>query len=149
MFCKNCGAELAGSIAYCAKCGKATTTSQAAATGATPGAGLQSNVAGLLCYPLGFITGAFFLIAEPYKRDHFIRFHAFQSIFLSLAWMAVYFVLHLMLSMFPLMFWQVVGVLTSLISLGFLCLVVFVMYRAYSNEQFQLPMIGALAEKQA
>ena len=46
---------------------------------------MSSNVAGLLCYILGFITGIIFLVIEPYKNDKFVRFHAFQSIFFNVA----------------------------------------------------------------
>jgi uncharacterized membrane protein len=44
---------------------------------------MSPNVAGALAYPLGFITGILFLKIDPYKYDPFVRFHAFQSIFLS------------------------------------------------------------------
>ncbi len=40
--------------------------------------GLDENVAGLLCYVLGWVTGIIFLILEPTNK--FVRFHAFQSI---------------------------------------------------------------------
>ena len=40
--------------------------------------GLTENVAGLLCYILGWITGIIFLILEPDNK--FVRFHAIQSI---------------------------------------------------------------------
>src|SRR5262245_7730099 len=42
---------------------------------------LKPNVAGMLCYPLSFITGMLFLVLTPYNRDRFVRFHAWQSIF--------------------------------------------------------------------
>ena len=40
--------------------------------------GLEQNVAGLLCYVLGWITGIIFLLLE--KDNKFVRFHAVQSI---------------------------------------------------------------------
>ena len=40
--------------------------------------GLDENVAGLLCYILGWITGIVFLVIEPDNK--FVRFHALQSI---------------------------------------------------------------------
>ena len=40
--------------------------------------GLEENVAGLLSYVLGWITGIVFLLIEP--KNKFVRFHAFQSI---------------------------------------------------------------------
>src|SRR5659263_765145 len=40
--------------------------------------GLDENIAGALCYFLGFITGIVFLLTE--KDNKFIKFHAIQSI---------------------------------------------------------------------
>ena len=40
--------------------------------------GMQANVAGLLCYLLGVITGIIFILIE--KENKFVRFHAMQSI---------------------------------------------------------------------
>ncbi len=40
--------------------------------------GLEENVAGLLCYAFGWISGLIFLLIE--KDNAFIRFHAWQSI---------------------------------------------------------------------
>src|SRR5262249_20883829 len=48
-------------------------------------ADLNPNVAGMLCYPLSFITGILLFVLTPYNRDRFVRFHAWQSIFFSLA----------------------------------------------------------------
>ena len=41
--------------------------------------GLAENVAGLLCYVLGWISGLIFILIEP--ENKFVRFHAIQSIF--------------------------------------------------------------------
>ena len=40
--------------------------------------GMEANVAGLLSYLLGFITGIVFYVLE--KENKFVRFHAMQSI---------------------------------------------------------------------
>ncbi len=47
-------------------------------SGPKTGTGLQENVAGLLCYVLGWVTGIIFLILE--NKNRFVRFHAIQSI---------------------------------------------------------------------
>src|SRR5512135_3296483 len=93
-FCSSCGAEVPGNAAFCAKCGKPIGAAPAAG-GAGPsasappaagtGAGLQDNVAGLLCYFL--IPAIIFLVMEPYNRNRFIRFHAFQGIFYHITWL--------------------------------------------------------------
>ena len=83
-FCASCGAEVQGT--FCPSCGKPVGAAQAAGPApAAPAAGMQENMAGMLCYVLGLITGVLFLVLEPYNRNRNIRFHAFQSIFLTVA----------------------------------------------------------------
>ena len=71
------------------------------------GTGLSSNVAGALCYLLGLVTGIVFLMIE--KEDRFVRFHAMQSIVLSVA----VFVVSLVLGFIPILGW-IVGLLINL-----------------------------------
>lgn len=98
--------------------------------------GLTENVAGLLCYILGFITGIIFLLIE--KENKFVRFHAMQSIITS----GGLFVLQIVIGMLPYM-WRI----SSLIGLAGLALAIFLMYKAYQGEKYKLPVIGDLAEK--
>lgn len=92
-FCTKCGSSVAEGVAYCSQCGapigsaipgSAIPGSPAPASGpaVTPAVhpvatGLSENVAGLLCYLLGWLTGIVFLLID--KRP-FVRFHAAQSI---------------------------------------------------------------------
>ena len=88
-FCAKCGDRLAEGTSFCASCG--TPVGSASGGPAAPAAGgtaMSSNLAGLLTYILGFVTGIIFLVIERYKNDKFVRFHAFQSIFLSIVWIA-------------------------------------------------------------
>ena len=140
--------------AFCPSCGRpagspVVAQASGAQSSAAPVSGLQSNIAGGLCYLVGFISGIFFLAVEPHKSNRYVRFHAFQSIFLSVAWIVVYFALGVFLNILPGMFWRVGWMLRSVVSLGFFCLWVFLMYKAYNHEQFKLPVIGDLAAKQA
>jgi uncharacterized membrane protein len=140
--------------AFCPSCGKragspVVAQASGAQSSAPPASGLQSNIAGGLCYLLGLVSGIFFLATEPYKGNRFVRFHAFQSIFLSVAWIAAYLAVGILLSILPGMFWRLGWMLHSVVSLGFFCLWVFLMYKAYNHEEFKLPVIGDLAAKQA
>lgn len=153
-FCAQCGAQLGEGTTFCTACGTQVGSARGGpAAPATVGSAMSSNVAGLLTYILGFITGVIFLVIEPYKNDKFVRFHAFQSIFLSAVWIGFriiwgYLVMGLIWSPFsPL--WGLLGLVSMLISLGFLACVLFMMYKAYNNERFKLPVIGDLAAKQA
>jgi len=150
MRCGNCGVEMVPGSAFCASCGKPASLA-ASEPGDPPVAfsGLQPNIAGALCYPAGFITGIVFLALQPYGRDHFVRFHAFQSIFLSAGWMVLHFALGMLLPLLPWTMWHLVASLSTLVSLAFFCLALWLMYKAYSHERFKLPLIGDVAEKQS
>jgi len=148
-------------MSFCAACGSSVGSAAggppapAAGGSATPATGstaMSSNVAGLLTYILGFITGIIFLVIEPYKNDKFVRFHAFQSIFLSAVWIIFRIVwgtivMGMIWNPFSAL-WAVLGLISMLISLAFLACVLFLMYKAYNNERFKLPIIGELAAKQ-
>lgn len=111
--------------------------------------GLSDNVAGALCYLLGVVTGVLFLVLAPFNQNKFVRFHAFQSIFFWLSWIALFIVETIISFLLPAMLSILLGLFTMLIWLGGLCVWVFLMYKAYNNEKFKLPVIGDLAEKQA
>jgi uncharacterized membrane protein len=98
-------------------------------------------------------TNIIFLVIAPYNKDSFVRFHAFQSIFLS-AFYVVFFmawsVIFGTLSVVNLGFlWSLTVLVWSLLRLAFFLLWLLMMYKAYNNERFSLPFIGPLAAKQA
>jgi uncharacterized membrane protein len=105
-------------------------------------AGLEDHVAAALCYALGFVTGIIFLVWAPYNRSKNVRFHAFQSIFLSAAWFVLNFV-GVVLSGFGFYY------LGRLVWLAGVALWLFMMFKTYNKERVVLPVIGQLAEKQA
>jgi len=143
-FCSNCGAALAEGVRFCAQCGREPGSALPVDPGYTPGSaagGLSRNVAGLLCYVAGVITGVVFLILEPYNHDPFIRFHAFQSIFFSVAVL----VLSIVLAFIPL----IGPLLYPLLWLAAAVIWVLLLVQAAQNKKWKLPVIGDLAEKQA
>ena len=159
-FCANCGAALSEGPGFCASCGRQIGgASQAPPSGPQVGAvggpaassGLASNSAAALAYVLGLITGIVFLVLEPYKRDRFVRFHAMQSILFcaaaivfSIAWNIVWGILFSISG--SLIFIDVP--LRLVISLGLFLFWLFVMYQAYSQREYRIPIIGAIAAKQ-
>jgi len=97
--------------------------------------GLDENVAGLLCYVLGWISGLVFFLLE--QENKFVRFHAIQSILVF----GVLNIAGMVLGWIPVIGW-VLGVL------GFVLWVI-LMIRAYQGVKFKLPWSGNLAEKWA
>lgn len=114
---------------------------------------MEENVAAALCYLLGLITGVLFLVLEPYNANKTIRFHAFQSIFFNVGYIALWIVLSIVFSILrsvlPYGTWFVFSLISMLFSLAMLGAWVFLMYKAYNRERFKIPFIGDMAEKQA
>jgi len=140
-FCPKCGTQIAEGAA-CPKCvGGSVPVAQV-----TTGGGLEDNVAGALAY-FTFIPAVIFLVLEPYNRKRFIRFHAFQCLFLTAAVVALSIALSI-LAMIPF-----IGLLTLpvhfVIWLGCLALWIVLTLKAYQGQMFKLPVIGDMAEKQA
>lgn len=142
-FCPNCGAQAEGR--FCPQCGASLEADSQGAQSAPPPAatGMTDNVAGALCYLLGFITGIIFLAVAPYNARKEVRFHAFQSIFLSVAWIVLWIVIGIVLP------WAAYFVISPLLSLAGLALWLYMMWKTYQNQRVVLPVIGEMALKQA
>jgi uncharacterized membrane protein len=171
MYCQTCGTHLPDGSVTCTACGATQGATESSIPGGMPGAapppppaatyapapaaasGLTPNVAGALTYLVGAITGILFLVIDPFRSDRFVRFHAFQSIFFNIAWIAFWII------------WTIVGLMLSAIShglffiiqlpinlivcIGGFCVWIYLMYAAYQGKTFQLPVIGTMAANQA
>jgi uncharacterized membrane protein len=114
--------------------------------------GMTDNMAGALCYLFGFITGILFLVLAPYNQDRNIRFHAFQSIFLNIAWVILWFVVFFVTLVFravPFLGFFITAVLNFVLGLGGFIMWLYMMFKTYNGEKIVLPVIGPMAEKQA
>jgi uncharacterized membrane protein len=99
--------------------------------------GMDANVAALLSYLVGLVSGLIFFLIE--KENKFVRFHALQSLFTF----AAFAVLNIVLGMATL------GFALPLLSLAELALWIVLMVKAYQGEMFKLPVVGDLAAKHA
>ncbi len=146
-FCKSCGQDV-GAAAFCPKCGanQGAAATPIAAPAASPTEGLQENVAGLLCYlpgPGWIIALVLFLI----DKRSFVKFHAAQSLILSVGVIVCGAALGIFMGMLHLMHIFFLGfLLYPLLWLTIFVLLIFLMYKAYLNEKYKLPVIGDLAE---
>jgi len=155
-FCAACGQEV-GSASFCPKCGASQTAvpagagaPAAAAVSASPTEGIQENVAGLLCYLFGWISGLIFLLID--KRP-FVRFHGAQAIAMNIAFCAIwiaFWIVTLLLGFITAMMKFPVGFLTiflyPVVMIAFFITWIYCMYKAYQHEKFKLPIIGNIVE---
>jgi uncharacterized membrane protein len=140
MFCAKCGAENPDDAEVCSKCGAGLAVSAGPSEGeakpqAETSVGLSANVAGLLCYVLGWITGIIFVVLE--KENKTVKFHAWQSIMtfgvLSVVWLIVFWI-----PVVNVIIWILIAVLWIIL-----------MIQAGSGNMWKLPWAGKWAEKQA
>ena len=145
-FCKACGQEI-GTATFCPKCGASQSAAAApsAAPAASPTEGLQENVAGLLCYVLGWLTGIIFLVID--KRP-FVKFHAAQSIVvfggLTVIRIALLFIHGFIGGGF--VSWGIVGLISLVVLLLTLVLWILLMVKAYQHENFRVPIAADIAD---
>jgi uncharacterized membrane protein len=139
-FCKSCGQDI-GAANFCPKCGASQSAAAAAAApAAAPLAasseGLAENVAGLLCYAFGWVTGLIFLLID--KRP-WVKFHAAQSIAvfggLTVIRIGLLFMTHFL-------DW---GIYALLGLIGFV-LWIFLMIKAYQHETVRIPIAADIAD---
>jgi len=142
-FCNMCGTQIAEGTTVCAACsGRAPVAVVPAGTSS----GLADNVAGMLAY-VTIIPAILFLVLEPYNRNRFVRFHAWQSVLFNVAWWILWFGLHIVAHL-PLLGFLTVLV-WPLIGLGGFIVWIILLIKANQGQMYKLPVIGDLAEKQA
>ena len=118
--------------------------------------GLDENIAALLSYVFGWLSGLIFFLIE--KDSRLVRFHAMQSILFNVlvaiaafvVWIVV-FILLMILSQVSDALSGLFGILISLLwlvfSVGILIAWVLCLVKAYQSQYFKLPIIGNFAEK--
>ena len=146
-YCCQCGKSVGDRDAYCGVCG----ARQPAAVYAPPIDylhGISSRTAALLCYipMLGWIVSIVVLASARFRADGRVRFHAFQGLYLFVAWLLVDWVLS---PMFGFAFWgppfhQFFPGLMKAIIFGAW---IFMIIKTSQDTMYKLPILGDLAEK--
>lgn len=102
--------------------------------------GLSQNMAAAIAY-VTIIPAIVFLVMEPYNKNAFIRFHAFQSLGLGI----VAFAVQMILTVIPVIGW----LLLIPAGLAFLAIWIYTIIQASRGAWFKLPLIGNFAQEQA
>ncbi len=112
--------------------------------------GQQAALSEGALFGLSYVTvipAIIFLVAPPYNQNPRVRFHAWQSIFLCIAWVAAWMVLTA-IGFMPII--HLIDILlVPLVWLGFTILWLVVMINGFMGKMMRLPVLGALAAKQA
>ncbi len=111
--------------------------------GPDPLSQMSPRTASILCYipGVGWIASIVVLASEKFRNNRDVRFHAFQGLYLFVAWLLDGWVLRPMFSMIPHM---PVNALVELLLLG---MSIFMMVKAAHNETYSLPLFGELAHR--
>ena len=149
-FCTNCGAEVQGGAAFCARCGAA----QPRPTQSGPTApysdfldGLSDRAACILCYipVFGVIPAIVFLASQRFRGNTHVRFNAFQAVYLFVAWLVVSSAIPVL--MFAVPGWGVEHVFVAALKLILFCCWIYLLVNAAQEREVRLPIIGDLAAR--
>jgi uncharacterized membrane protein len=155
-FCSQCGKQVGVSDVYCAKCGARQPVAPhgygSGSAGAPPPgsdalAALHPRTASVLCYVpgIGWIVSIIVLASGRFRNDLTVRFHAFQGLYLFVAWLIADWVLRPAFYFMPWSHFEVYRI-AELVLLG---MSIFMMLKAGQNEAFALPIFGELAQRSA
>jgi len=116
--------------------------------------GLDTNVGALLCYmPICAVSLIYSIIVIVQEKENkFMRFHAFQSLILTIAYVVVVFAVSIVGGVIAgvansMALGLLINAVVGIVILAFLGLMVFGMVKGYQGQKFKLPVVGDLAEK--
>jgi uncharacterized membrane protein len=142
-YCSQCGNPVDPADVYCARCGARQPV--APQRPADPFSSITPRTASILCYVpwLGWLAAIVVLASQRFRDNHIVRFHAFQGLYLFVAWLIEDWVFHPVFSAIPHVH------LDGIIKAVLIFMSIFMIIKASHEEAYSLPIIGELAEKSA
>jgi uncharacterized membrane protein len=141
-YCSSCGSQASDGDLYCRSCGARQSAARAAGDALSS---LSPRTASLLCYIpfVGWILAIVVLASERFRADRTVRFHAFQGLYLFVAWLIVHWVIA------PLSFLHRARYFDfgDLFELAMIGVGIFMLIKVSQGQNFSLPILGELAEK--
>ena len=140
-YCSQCGNQVDVADVYCARCG--TRQPVAPPRKADPFSSVTPRTASILCYipGVGWIASIIVLASERFRTSRIVRFHAFQGLYLFVAWLIEDWVLTPIFQSIPHVH------LDGIVKAVLLFMSIFMIIKASHEEAYSLPFIGELAEK--
>ena len=146
-YCTNCGTGVAAQASFCHNCGAAQARPPEYVD---PLAKLSDRTASMLCYipVFGVLPAIIFLAAQRYRTNARVRFDAFQSLYLFVAFLVIS-------SVLPTFFWFSFHTFVFhsffiwLLKATMFCVWIYLLVKAAKEERVHLPIIGDLAARSA
>ncbi len=104
---------------------------------------ITPRTASICCYipGVGWIASIIVLASQRFRQDRTVRFHAFQGLYLFVAWLLNSWVVRPMMLMVP------HAPVHGFIELGLLIMSVFMIVKTAHDEAYALPLFGELAKR--
>jgi uncharacterized membrane protein len=140
-FCSQCGNQVDAADIFCAKCG--ARQPNAPPRPPDPFGSVTPRTASVLCYipGIGWICSIIVLASERFRTNPVVRFHAFQGLYLFVAYLIDDWVLKPMISVVPRAHFN--GIIQAVL----IGMSIFMIVKASRGEAYALPIIGELAER--
>ena len=142
-FCTNCGAQTAGHDSFCGRCGAHQPMTGPPAGNAGAGEGISPRTASMLCYVpgIGWIAAILVLASQRFRDAAAVRFHAFQGLYLFVAWLLVDW------AFIPWLHFGMGRPLGHMLHLLLLGVSIFMLVKTAHEERYSLPVVGELADR--
>ncbi len=145
-FCSQCGTSLGHRDFFFGKCGARQPIPGTPGIYRAAGEGMTPRTASMLCYIpfVGWLAAIFVLASHRFRDSRDVRFHAFQGLYLFVAWLMLSWT-----SAFPFFHFGPMPFfpLHKLLELFVFGVSIFMLIKASREERFSLPVLGELAER--
>jgi uncharacterized membrane protein len=144
-FCTHCGSQVTASDLFCASCGSRQQRQTRTASDFL--SNLSPRTASILCYipVVGWVACVVVLAAQRFRGERTVRFHAFQGLYLFVAWLILDW------GLMPFFFFDTSsfirfsfsGIMKALIFGAW----IFMLIKTSQNDDYRLPIFGDLADR--
>ncbi len=144
-FCTNCGTSVDSAASFCYHCGAPQPHPTAQFSDFLEG--ISNRTASILCYVpvFGVIPAIVFLAAHRFRSNVRVRFDAFQSLYLFVAWLIISSAIPTLL--FTGHGWGVEGAFLALLKIAVFICWIYLLIKAAQEQQVRVPIIGDLAAR--
>lgn len=104
----------------------------------------QNKLLAALGYPIGIVALVLALL-DISKQDRFVKYHAWQALFLWIA-VIVLWIASLVISIIPILGW-IIGFLIGLLMIGIFIYSIVLAVWTYQGKYFEVPVIYGIAKK--